>query len=215
MSFDETVKTWDDVARTEKRSVAIHPTGDDWEAYERSGFEGALEVMKIARAYKINLCSSVVMDYGCGDGRVARHLAGRCDLVGFDTSEEMIDAFHTVVRGGTADTGAEFDVFDGAIDLVYSFAVWIHHSYVDGARMLKELAAACPGALLALQIPIYDVPREPENWTDVGVWTKVQMEAACAEAGIEILELHTNPGVFAYDRIGPNHAKLQVLRCAL
>lgn len=210
--YDDTIKAWDDVARTEGRSVAIHPAGSDWEAYERSGFEGALEVMRIAKAYKIPVRETRVLDYGCGDGRVARHL-GRWTVVGYDTSDEMRNAFISVAPAHFIATNSLKPFLRGMTSLVYSFAVWIHHSYADGARMLKELAQATPGALLALQIPIYSVPREPENWTDVGVWTKAQMEAACAEAGIEILELHTNPGAFSYEKIGPNHGKLQVLRC--
>lgn len=213
MAFDETVQKWDEVAHT-GASAAIHPAGAiSDEAYERSGFEAALQVMQIFPCKPYG--DYALLDYGCGNGRVARHLAGRYwSIWGYDTSLEMRRQFNGIIhpKSGRAADGPGDGYWPGVFG-VYSFAVWIHHTYADGARMLKELAAqVASGTKLALQIPLYTEPREPENWTDVGVWTPEQFETAVHEAGLVVEHYTANTHAFSYDLIGAAHNALQILK---
>ena len=207
-SYDDTVKKWDEVARTDQQSSAIHPAADSgFEAYERSGFESALRVMQVFPPGPYR-----VLDYGCGNGRVARHLVGRYEeVVGYDTSEAMREAYSQNVLYSSVLGDLDYAV----VDRVYSWCVFFHHNYADGRRMLVELAAMPglePGALLALHIPIYDVAREPGTWIDVGVWTPAQFRDACDAAGLEVVETHPSPGAFSHQSAGVNHDRLQILR---
>lgn len=208
--YDSTIAKWDEVARTDGRRAAIHPAGGVGdEAYELSGFYAAQQVMRVVGPG----ADRCLLDYGCGDGRVARHLAGRYSLVdGYDTSGTMCAAFNDRVAHGVA---RDFLLRARVYDAVYSFAVFIHHTYVDGARMLKELVEGLPlneHIVFALQIPLYTVPRDPENWTDVGVWTAEQLHAAAAAAGLRVEKFTENAGAFSFSQIGPAHDALQILR---
>jgi trans-aconitate methyltransferase len=222
--FQETVEAWQVAARGDPASTmtAIHPTGTDPAAYDASGLAAAEQVVAFAALPPQKFPR--IADFGCGDGRVLKHLLGRgySELAGVDVSLEMLEraaarmelqhAHPETLRFYGSD-GLDLSLRD--MDGIFSFAVFIHHTYADGVSMLKTLAQAIRiGGRLALQIPLYDVPREPGNWTDVGVWTPDQFAEAIHAAGCTYASLssvHTNPGAFSYDAIGPVHHMLQVV----
>lgn len=78
--------------------------------------------------------------------------------------------------------------------------------YIDTINKWDE------GGYLLFQIPIYDVPREPSNWTDVCVWTLDQFVDAYEKCGLEFIGGATNKGPFSFNDIGPNHHKFQILK---
>ena len=208
MSYEETIKKWDEVARTPDASAAIHPSARiDNDAYELSGFLASKAVL---RTFPPQTYYSV-LDFGCGDGRVLRHIAGRySDTYGFDTSVQMVRNCQRVVPVATIVHNLE--VLSGEdITAVFSYAVFIHHTYADGCTMLKQLAHFFPNATFALQIPLYEVAREPKGWTDVGVWTEAMLHEAAHSAGLKVERAYVSPGEFEYDRVGHSHNELQVL----
>jgi len=208
MSYEDTIKKWDDAAHTSQARGHIHPSGNiDDEAYELSGYTAARHVLRVLPPPSF----ISILDFGCGDGRVLRHLAGRYhDSFGFDTSPRMVSACQrnvpvaTVANSLTSLSGED-------IDAIFSYAVFIHHRHADGSTMLKQLAHLFPNATFALQIPLYEVAREPTTWTDVGVWTLPLLEAAADGAGLKVERAYISPGEFSYDRIGHSHNELQVL----
>lgn len=209
MSYEDTIKKWDEAAHSSQARGHIHPSGNiDDEAYELSGFQAARKVLRVLPPPSF----LTILDFGCGDGRVLRHLAGRYHgALGFDTSPGMVTACQrnvpvaTVSNSLTALTGED-------VDAIFSFAVFIHHTHDSGKTMLKQLAHLFPNAVLALQIPLYETAREPMNWTDVGVWTLPMLESAAEGAGLVVERAFVSPGHFSYDRIGHSHNELQVLR---
>lgn len=214
--FQETVAAWQRFTTPEEARAAIHPTGRDEAAYDASGRNAADHVVAaLPPAHYPRIA-----DFGCGDGRVLKHLVGRgyTKLVGVDVSLEMLARAAVYVGEPPAGVDLSFHASDGRalttdwLDGVFSFAVFIHHTHADGVEMLKTLVGAVRvGGLLALQIPLYDVPREPANWTDVGVWTPGQFLTAIANAGCGVVSMHHNIGAFSYDAIGPMHHMLQVV----
>lgn len=220
--YEETIAAWEKAGADVSRRLAIHPSGFDEEAYELSGFMAARQIMRQFPPMKF----PKIVDFGCGDGRVTRHLAGRYEVVdGIDTSPAMCRAglavaphaffwtwpeLHSIENGLEPETWLRSSIMDAA--LVFSLAVFIHHTYADGRALLCLLAQMFPRATFALQIPIYEVAREPENWTDVGVWTEEMFFSAAKAAGLEIVRWGGNVGAFDYAHIGPNHDTLQVLK---
>lgn len=214
--FAHTIECWEKAAQDPNPAEAIHPSGGDPGAYERSGKLAALEVLRVLASMPLDeLGYSRILDYGCGDGRVLRHFADVDELggltYGYDTSETM----RALARRNCPKAIIVDSLSLVHVDVAYSHAVFIHHTYDDGARMLAELAAVVrPGGCLAVQIPLYDVPREPETWTAVGVWTAEQLAVAARDAGCTVEFLYRNPGAFSYASPGDNHYRLQVLRRA-
>jgi SAM-dependent methyltransferase len=213
-TYRETIDAWEAAARGAHRSSHIHPTGSDPPSYEASGARAAADVALIAAEHTAR-CTDV-LDYGCGDGRVLRHLPAVFPTVyGYDTSPAMRAAARVVCGSKvTLIQDAEVMALESPFcDLAFSFAVFIHHTQANGRRMLLELARTVRlGGIVAVDIPLYDVAREPSSWTDVGVWTLEQLLDAADTAGLFPVETLTNAGAFSYDAVGPNHGRLQVFR---
>jgi SAM-dependent methyltransferase len=189
----ETFIGWKRAAATSEIDARIHPAGFVKEDYDASGRLDAERVMKYVKP------TDYVMDYGCGNGRVLKHIPNR--KIGIDAVPQLAQA-----AGGLTP-----DMFHDKVDVVYSISVFIHNSYESGANIIRWLYDHVnEGGLLLLQIPIYEVAKDPGNWIDVGVWTeKMFMDAV---EGFKVVELKTNPGAFTFERIGANHHEFQILR---
>lgn len=218
--FAGVVSAWEQAAQSPMASQHIHPSGHSAEEYEQSGKVQADEVVEIINAYLPD--ARHLADFACGDGRVSRHLmklfeepSARYlfDVDGLDSSRTMLDRFFEA----TARHGILWDGmgpwFGSPYDLVFAFAVFIHHDIATGYELLKNLASMVrPGGLVLVNIPIYDSSRERASWCDVTVWTATQLDEAAEAAGLTVETTWLNPGAFSYDNVGPNHGRLHVLR---
>jgi cyclopropane fatty-acyl-phospholipid synthase-like methyltransferase len=188
---DEALRGWTEASRRETVNAHIHPAGVKLDEYIESGKRDAIEVLKWVKP------EDYVMDYGCGNGRVLKFIPNK--RIGIDAVKEMAVFVKTP------------EEFEGKVDVIYSISVFIHNSFETGVNIIKWMKEHIkPGGLLLLQIPIYDVAKNPENWTDVGVWTERMFREATE--GLEIVELHKNKGSFSFESIGKNHAKFQILK---
>lgn len=211
MSYNETIQKWDEVGR-KNELAAIHPAGLAGEAdFWKSGEADAARVVERVKALGLDPTALSIVDYGCGVGRVSIPLAAAfAKVVGYDTGKELIWS-HV---GETPENYTPvFVTPKDQVDIAVSISVFIHHTYENGVKMLKEVASMVKeGGYLLLQIPVYDVAREPEFWSGVGVWTREQMKAAVKEAGLWIVEMWSSPGAFSYNQVGVNHHQFQVLQ---
>jgi cyclopropane fatty-acyl-phospholipid synthase-like methyltransferase len=188
---NEALRGWTEASRRETVNAHIHPAGVSLEDYIHSGKRDAAEVLKWVKD------TDYVMDYGCGNGRVLEFIPNK--KIGIDGVKSMADFVLTP------------DEFTDKVDVIYSISVFIHNSYETGANIIKWMKEHInPGGLMLLQIPIYDVAKDPENWTDVGVWTERMFKEATE--GLEIVEMHKNKGSFSFESIGKNHGKFQILK---
>src|SRR5450432_4280974 len=96
-----------------------------------------------------------VIDLGCGTGALTRRLADtlpESDVLGIDTSPEMLAQATPQVRPGLRFEQAALEAVTGQWDLVFSNAAihWVedHHALIP-----RLLGLVAPGGQLALQMP--------------------------------------------------------------
>lgn len=207
--YIDTINKWDDVA---KRGdiAAIHPAGrNGQEEFEKSGQSDANYILMVCQDLGLEPKELTILDYGCGPFRVSIPL---CDyfmyVFAYDTRTFTASDF-----SNTPDNLFLVDTTETRSDIAFSLSVFIHHTYEDGVKMMQEVADMVkPGGYLLLQIPIYDLAKDPSNWTDVGVWDVGLFKSAAYKCGLEYIDIHTNPGSFSFSKIGPNHHKFQILK---
>lgn len=208
----EVAQQWDAAAKLDNFAVAIHPTGVDPEAYAASGEAAAAQV----REHLTAASEMELLEFGVGNGRVARWLSPPHYVTGADASPTMLDRLAvdapTVGRWLWNGLDEVASVPPPTFDAIYSFAVFIHLSPGDGVRVMGNLSRMLrPGGLMLLDVPLYDQPRIRGLWCDVTVWTPEMFERAAAACKLDVVEMHADPGTFSFDAPGPNHSRLSVL----
>lgn len=152
MSAEDVISAWD-----QADPDAIHPTRSvSEEAYWASGEAQANLLATVIPA------GSKVLDFGCGDGRVAIPMADLgYEVTAADASQRMLDRLAerapalTTVQA--AADGIAAHLGRRRMDAVYSLAVLIHHSYDDCLAIVGKLRAATKlGGILVLDWPVSD-----------------------------------------------------------
>ncbi|MGW2721428.1 class I SAM-dependent methyltransferase [Streptomyces sp. NPDC001492] len=181
MTAADVITAWD-----QADPAAIHPLRRvSEEAYWESGeAQAAMLATAIPDGVK-------VMDFGCGDGRVAIPMAARgYEVTAVDSSQRMLNRL-TERASGLATVQADADGIAGHLgrrrmDAVYCLAVLIHHSYADCLHIIERLRAATKlGGTLVLDWPISDQPSEADSWIGVTTWSPEQQAEACERIGLE------------------------------
>jgi SAM-dependent methyltransferase len=183
VSIDSVIHAWN-----QADPAAIHPTREISEdAYRASGRAQADLLSTVLPA------GCKVVDFGCGDGRVAIPLSELgYQVTGADGSQAMLDRLTaaasdipTVLTDGT-DLA---DALGRKTDAVISLAVLIHHSYEAAERIIEGLRAAVRvNGLLILDWPVSDNPVEGEGWISVTTWSRERQDDLCQRIGLKRLD---------------------------
>lgn len=143
-----------------------------------------------------------VMDFGCGDGRVAIPLAALgYEVTAVDSSQRMLDRLTEHAPDATtvqaAAGGIAGHLGRRRMDAVYCLAVLIHHSYTDCLDIIAKLRAATKlGGILVLDWPVSDQPAEADSWIGVTTWSAQQQAEACQRIGLEPIDSELPWGVY-------------------
>ncbi|MFH9765179.1 class I SAM-dependent methyltransferase [Streptomyces microflavus] len=198
MTADDVIRAWDKADPT-----AIHPLRNVSEdAYWESGqAQAAMLATVIPDGAK-------VLDFGCGDGRVAIPMAGLgFEVTAVDASQNMLDRLAERAPAVTT-VQADADGIAGHLgrrrmDAVYTLAVLIHHSYQDCLHIITKLRAATKlGGILVLDWPVSDTPTEADSWIGVTTWSREQQDDACAAIGLEPVDSDLPWGVYRAVKAG-------------
>ncbi|MBZ6102701.1 class I SAM-dependent methyltransferase [Streptomyces olivaceus] len=192
MTAEAVIQAWDRADPT-----AIHPLRQvSEEAYWESGKVQADMLAGVVPD------GAKVMDFGCGDGRVAIPMAALgYEVTAVDSSQRMLDR----ITERTPDVTTVQADADGMashlgrrrMDAVYALAVLIHHSYTDCLHIISRLRAATKlGGILILDWPVSGQPAEADSWIGVTTWSRQQQADACAEIGLEAVDSGLPWGVY-------------------
>lgn len=170
---------------------AIHPLRDvSEEAYWDSGKVQAAELAEVLPY------GGRILDYGCGDGRVAiplYHLG--YNIVAADSSPTMLAALKAREPVVTT-TLINGDEFPGGFDAVYCLAVLIHQDYATATEIITNLVDAVDrGGVLILDWPTSDTPYERKAWIEVTTWSKADQDALIKKLRLARVDNHGLPFV--------------------
>lgn len=192
VTFSDVVEGWKIAPVT-----AIHPLRHvSDEAYWQSGRQQALDAAEWIPE------GGTVMDFGCGDGRVALPLARLGFYVyGVDSSPEMLSRVEknmsidepvvTILSDGTTDLAK---LIGQPMDAVHCRAVLIHHAHKDVETLVQTFAKVLkPGGVLIADWPV-GAHYERQNWTDVTTWLPNHRTRVAEAAGFTML----HPGTDAH-----------------
>jgi len=192
VSAEAVIKAWD-----RADPAAIHPLRRvSEEAYWESGRAQADMLASVIPG------NAKVMDFGCGDGRVAIPMVSwGYDVTAVDSSQRMLDRLTerapdlTIVQADADGLAAHLG--RRKMDAVYALAVLIHHSYTDCLHIIGRLRAATKlGGLLILDWPVSDQPAEADSWIGVTTWSRQQQAEAGAAIGLEPVNSELPWGVY-------------------
>lgn len=173
----------------------IHPTREhvSEKAYWDSGKPQAELVLDLVGV------GAWVLDFGCGDGRIAIPMAKLGLIVtAVDAAPEMIERLQhqaQVQEGNGA--GIQTHVWDGFLplpvgvgypyDAINARAVFIHHSHTDVTRMVSNLAPLlATGGFLIADWPIGE-HHERRDWIDVTTWEPIHRNNVAAICGLSLV----------------------------
>jgi hypothetical protein len=196
--------------------AAVHPELDgDGQPWSTGSAEETInELLAGIELYLPTFPSNLsLLDYAGGPGRLARIAI---DLFDFVLVADTNPAYLEIAGADGLNTLLVSPIPKAlpTTDVILCVNLFLHLPPATGAELLWLFARTLPRhGLLALQLPLYDVAVPPATWTSVGTWTLPQLEAAAADAGLVVLEAHTNPGRYLTGKQpGPNHARLHFLK---
>ena len=151
-----------------------------------------------------------IIDLGCGPGNSTELLARRfpeADILGLDTSEDMLAAARRRLPGRRFERGDLADWAGGPVDLIFANAVlqWVPDHRREMARLIGELA---PEGCLAAQMP--DNANEPTH----RLMREVSLELPFREKLAEARRAREDIGAFAdyAAALDPLSAKIDMWR---
>jgi SAM-dependent methyltransferase len=201
-------KSWHDaegdVLQKQVVDYVIHPAGLDGKLeWFNTGLRDAEYTISELKLQK----QESVLEYGCGNGRILRHL-DQYNSHGVD----IVPAFVEEAREKGCDAYLLED-FHEKVDKVYSLTVFIHLRHDQARTALKYIHEhLVDGGTAHIQALIYQKDKDSTNFSDMTSYKKQTFIDMAEECGFEVLETFENPGDIDKGEFGIHHNAYQVLR---
>lgn len=187
-------RTWNGLARSQTRGVTAAQDADDWDIYWKSGRRD-LDILLAVGTKAGPLGKSLIVDLGCGIGRLTRPMSEVFDhVVGVDISEQMLaQARENVARASVrfirVGHDCRLDVSDSAADVVLAWTVFRHTPKAVFARYLDEARRVLkPGGRLLFETQIRESGEiaEPPEYQPITEreYTTTELRGYCSRAGL-------------------------------
>lgn len=141
----------------------------DWKAFLKTGEATAKALASHASAAGLPLSGAKrILDFGCGAGRVIRHLPRMtgAELFGVDYNDSLLNWCAANLPGGYVRNGLTppLDFADGSFDILYALSVFTHLREATQRDWLKEYARVIrPGGLALLSFHEETQPGFPDT----------------------------------------------------
>ena len=203
-------RTWDLYAMTKRGAMREILTGvEDEEIFDQRGKEFADELRKFINP------NFVVLDIGCGIGRLEKFLVPYCKEVhGIDVSKRMIKLASERVKGRNVffykTNGRDLSIFpDNKFNFVFSIIVLQHLAREDAYRYIEEIYRVLKqNGKAYLQFPNLLHDDNIQNFTDyarkyrnisvakIRYYTKEEVQTLLEAVGFNIVKLMINRDIF-------------------
>ena len=149
-----------------------------------------------------------VLEYGCGNGRILRHL-NDYNAYGVD----IVPAFVNEAVEKHECCSYLLDDCHQIVDKVYSLTVFIHLRHEQARTALKYIHEhLVDGGTAHIQALIYQKDKDATNFSDMSCYKRETFIDMAEKCGFEVLETFENDGDIDLGEFGPYHNKYQVLR---
>lgn len=165
----------------------------------------------------------VILELGCGPGRVTRWLAPSYKKVYavdiapvFREFLERLQAAGELAPNVVPMTGNGTDlIIDEPLDGIYTSLVLMHNTREDVEAIFHAFYDLLrPGGRVAFQLPVYDFKVVGGNWRQVSQWTLEEVDALAEVSGFYATRVMGNKGRYVFkdpkNPPGPNHFALHI-----
>jgi SAM-dependent methyltransferase len=182
----------------------IHPSGKDGaDEWEMTGKRDSLYVIGQCNLKK----EESVLEYGCGNGRILRHLKDY-DSYGVDIVPQFVEEAR-----GAGCRSYLLENFVRKVNNVYSLTVFIHLRKSQAETALKYIYEHLEeGGTAYIQALIYQKDKDAKNFSDMTSYKKESFVKIAEDAGFVIEALFENEGDIDKEEFGVNHNCFQILK---
>ena len=203
-TWDDAIDDNDDLQRKTKKEI-IHPSGNNEIDYFNSGKQAALYIIESCHLKK----DDNILEYGCGDGRILRHLDGHYSVSGVDIVKDFVLESHKY----NLTTFHLDDVCDVKYDKVYSFTVFIHLNKENSLKALQYIYDHLKeGGKAYLQILVYGLDHDANEFFQLNFWKKETLEKMVKSVGFKVENIEIMNGDIHNEKWADNHNKFCIFQ---
>tara|TARA_R100000231_G_C5301607_1_gene157699 strand:- start:386 stop:1006 length:621 start_codon:yes stop_codon:yes gene_type:complete len=197
------VKTWDKAIEQndytlQKRKELIHPSGFDEIQYFNSGKKDAFDIIEKCNLNK----EQKILEFGCGDGRILRHLNNLLNVQGVDIVQKFIEESHNF----NLKTCLLDELKENDFNIIYSLTVFIHLNKDDSKKALQYIYDHLKkGGLAYLQILVYGFDKDGTEFINLNFWKKETLIKMAQEIGFKVKHIEEMEGNIHKAQWARNH----------
>tara|TARA_R110000772_G_scaffold162557_1_gene273748 strand:- start:135 stop:773 length:639 start_codon:yes stop_codon:yes gene_type:complete len=180
-----------------KEKELIHPSGSDEASYFNSGKYDSFQIIEKCNLKK----DETICEFGCGDGRILRHLSGHYKVYGVDIVDNFINRSHKYNLNTTLVKDCKLK-----FNKIYSLTVFIHLNKEDSREALEFIYDHLePGGTAHLHILVYGFDHDSEEYIQLNYWSKETLDTMVKTIGFNVEHIEEMEGDITIGQFAANH----------